>query len=127
MENKQFVDLKHLIDKTVVKHLYPVRDLTSSATGVILKANATRLGRVNIVNTSAAIIYVKFYDQATAPTSASTPIFVLQVAATGTVNYSYIVPKYFSTGLSVRSVTGVADNDNTGAATSPIIELEVTT
>lgn len=116
------------IRNILIKFLDKARIVNATTTGQLIKAGYGKIGRINIVNTAASIIYVKFYDKATAGASTDTPMLTLPLASgigIG-VTHSFVVPVSYGLGLSVRCVTGIADNDTTNAATSPIIEIEYT-
>ncbi len=100
------------------------RSLTCSATGEVVKNGTGNLYRYNIINLDAGIVYLKFYDKATAATSADTPFYVASVpAGVGSrVSDEFTVPDNFANGLSVRCVTTLPDNGNT-SPTAPIVEI----
>ena len=109
-------------DTTVTK----VRSLVVSNTGLVASAVACNLYSWSITNGNSAVIYVKFYDKATAATAADVPEMTLAVQATSTsIIRGWDMPESFSAGLSVRAVTVFADNGTTNPATLPIVELEV--
>lgn len=87
-----------------------------------IKLSSGKVFGWNIDNGHTADIFVKLYNVANA-TSASTPIRTLRVPASGSVFHPPIGGFGFSTALSVRVVTGRADNNDTAPATLPIIEL----
>jgi hypothetical protein len=97
------------------------RKVDLNATGRIAKATPGRLYGWYLSNTGVAVAYVKLYDKATAPTSADTPVLTIPVAAGGFVPFQHPVGLSFSAGISARAVTGVADNDNTGAGSNEVI------
>lgn len=105
------------------------RTITANATGEVVKASKGDVYRVNVVSAAASITYVKLYNKATAATASDTPVQVLAISAAAigaTITHSFVIPDYYSTGISVRAVTGVADNDNTSPGTAPIIEIRYT-
>ena len=95
------------------------RTLSPNATGVVVKAAAGQIYNLHCANINAAVRYLKLYDKATAPTAADTPIMTIPLPAGG-VPVIFIsdhgIP--FSNGIAYRAVTGIADNDNTGASAS---------
>jgi hypothetical protein len=97
------------------------RMLNLNATGQIAKASAGRVYGWAITNTGAAVAYVKLYNLATAPVAATTPALTLAVAAGGSQFFHHPVGLAFTAGISARAVTGVADNDNTGAGSNEVI------
>lgn len=101
------------------------RTLTVNATGAVIKATPGNLYGWSIQNLDGAVIYVKFYDKATAPTSGDTPVRVIQIAANGS---AFVAPNCIQfaglAGLGVRAVAGSADNNNVNPGTAPIIEVQ---
>jgi len=97
------------------------RLLNLNATGQVAKAAPGRVYGWAITNTGAAVAYVKVYNKATAPVSTDTPLLTLAVAAGGSHFFHHPIGLGFSTGISARAVTGVADNDNTGAGSNEVI------
>lgn len=96
----------------------PYRNLDLGTTGQIVKAASGKLCGWYISNVATAARYVKFYNKATAPTQADTPVLTLMIPASGGAN---IPPTTlginFSAGISLRATTGVADAD-VGAPTA---------
>lgn len=104
------------------------RSITVTNTSTNISAIGADVIGANIVNRHSAIVYVKFYNS-TVATFQDTPVFVIPVAASGGQFFTKrnAASEYlFSTtlGMCVRVVTGSADNDNTAAATLPIINIE---
>lgn len=101
------------------------RSLTqTNGTGVSVKASTGNLYGWNIINLHSATIYLKFYNVAS-PTSASTPVLTLPIVANGNIYQEpNCIQHNFSSVIAIRCVTGSADNDDTAAATLPIIELK---
>lgn len=98
--------------------------VTTTSTNVSLVGTAVNF--INIVNRHSAVIYVRFYTQ-TVATFQDTPTMVVAVPATASVMINPDTGKPLlggGTGLCVRVSTGVADSDNTAAATLPVIELD---
>lgn len=102
-----------------------IRITNANDTGRIVKASAGNLYGYGLTNLTAGTIFVKFYNKATAPTAADTPVLIVMVPASQSVlvtpNNGII--RSFSAGISVRAVTGAADADTTSPATAPIIEV----
>lgn len=122
----QFETILHTLNAIITKALYPFRTLTVNTTAVNVKIGPGAIGRINIVNTAASIIYVKFYDQLADPSAASTPPFLTIPVPTGIGTgfiTNFVIPDLYFTALWVRCTTGIADSDTTSPATSPIIEL----
>ncbi len=105
-------------------NLTKFRSLTVSNTGEVVSTVACNLYSWNITNRHSAVIYVKFYDKATAASAADTPEMTIAVQATGTTTIrGFDLPESFGTGCSIRAVTESADNGTTSPATLPIVEL----
>lgn len=80
-----------------------------------IAAPAQLLG-YDMVNVAASVRYVKFYDQAAAPTSADIPVRVVAIGPGQSISRSALLFN-FATKLSTRITTGYANND-AGAATA---------
>lgn len=101
---------------------------TNNAT--LVKAGRMSVGLVSVVNSTATPYYLKLYDKATAPTCGTdVPKLVLAVPpiALGG-NASVPIGQRVNVGLGIGFclVAGVADNDNTSAATGVIINIGFT-
>jgi len=97
------------------------RNINLSTTGQIAKANAGQIFTALLSNTAGSIVYVKLYDKATAPTSSDTPTHTIPLQANQTLPWSSVDGINFTTGISMRASTGVADNDNTAPAANQVI------
>ncbi len=93
------------------------RNLDLKTTGQVIKASAGQVGGWYLANNAGAARFVKLYDKATAPTEADTPLLTIQLPANGAANLLAVAGIDFTTGISARATTGVADND-TGAPTT---------
>ena len=85
----------------------------------ILRSTQGLLSAVNIASNSGGIFFVKVYDKATAPTNSDVPVLILPgYISTDKLLTTYIFPNpvFFGSGISIRVVGGVADNDTTGIA-----------
>lgn len=92
-----------------------------SAKNGIVKAAAGRLYALSISNSNATVRYVRLYNKATAPATSDTPIKKYVVPAGSTViAHLPVFGSYFSTGISWRITTGIADNDDTAASANDI-------
>lgn len=89
-------------------------------TGVVLKASEGLLVGWYITNSQAAVRYVKVYDKATAPTSADTPVLTILVPASSQADFVLPNGARFTSGISVRAVTEIADAGTTGAAANDL-------
>ena len=100
----------------------PSSAATNNAT--LVKATAGAIYSVNGYNASAGVIYLKFYNKATAPTvGTDTP--VLTYALPATAAFSFQVPFGFATGIGYGMVTGAADNNNTAIGAGDVLGLTV--
>jgi hypothetical protein len=91
----------------------------------------TALYNLTVVNTTAAIYYLKLYDKASQPTCntdvpiATFPIpFGASSAGGSVVITSNTTPLGFNNGLGFCLTGGLADNDNTNAATGVAINFQ---
>ena len=80
----------------------------------VIKASAGQLGFVMATNVATAVRYIKFYNLASGATSASTPVLSIGIPG-NTAGAGFVLPAgcgvAFSTGISFRLTTGMADND----------------
>lgn len=97
------------------------RDLDAGVIGIVAKASAGQIYGYFISNNAATARFVKIYNKATAPTQADTPILTLQIPASSAANVSHPNGVAFSTGISYRASTGVADNDTGATTTNDVI------
>src|SRR5436309_2733503 len=70
-----------------------------------------------LANNASALRYVKLYNKASAPSQSDTPLLTIPLPANGAANVLAPAGIDFTTGISCRATTGVADND-TGAPTA---------
>lgn len=91
------------------------RNLDVDETGVVVSALPAEIIRYHFFNNSAAVLYLKIYNKATAAVAADTPIqtLALPIKVPVTLNLTDAEIK-LNTGLSLRATTGIADAD-TGA------------
>lgn len=90
----------------------------SDQDSTVVKNGAGQLYSVSGFSVGTAPRYLKLYDKATGPTSADTPKHVFQIPSQGTANgsgFTFAVPVglVFSSGISFRITTGIANNDST--------------
>lgn len=103
------------------KLIYSTADGQNS--GVVIKASAGKVYGWYINNNGSGTRRVKLYNKATAPTNADTPVLRLAIPAGAAANLADEAGfDQFSSGISIRCVQGVADNDNTAPTTN---DLEV--
>ena len=95
--------------------------LDAGATGSIVKATGGTVCMITAHNASAAVRYVKLYNKATAAAAADTPKLRFHLAAGASLSVAVPNGIYFPAGIGVRCVTGVADNDNTGATLNDVL------
>ena len=102
-----------------------VRTIVADTDAVAVSAAPANLVFINITNRHSAVVYCRFYNIAAASVNpaSSTPILTLAVQPTATLTLHLL--KRFSTAISVRAVTGVAETDTTDPATLPVIDLEI--
>lgn len=90
----------------------------------VAKASAGRLHSVQVNNAAGHVIYLKFYNKATAPT-VGTDVPVITVALATGVNSLDMGRHYFSTGIAYGCVVGGADNDTTALTAADFLGLNV--
>lgn len=93
------------------------RSIAIVNTGLVAKDSPGQIYAIQACNLNATVRYLKIYDKATAATEADTPVLTIALPA-GTLP-QFAIPQgiKFTTGISVRVTTGLADNDN-GAPTA---------
>ncbi len=99
----------------------PYRNLDVDETGAVVSAQPAEIIEMYLFNNAAAVQFLKIYNKATAATSADTPVKTLPLPVKVPVVINLTDAEYkFGTGISIRSVTGIADNDNTGSGTNEV-------
>jgi hypothetical protein len=103
----------------------PTTTFTNSAAtnnAAFLKASAGTVWSISAFNAGASPVYVKYYNQTTAPTvGTSVPVLVVSVPATQTVMIGGGSNGIrFATGIAIAIVTGAADSDNTAVAVNQV-------
>jgi hypothetical protein len=101
--------------------LLTYRNIDVQTTGSIIKAYAGGIFDLTMSNANAAIRYVKLYDKATAPTASDTPVRTYLLPPSSTVVVPVPDGINYTTGISIRASTGVADNDNTAPSANDVI------
>lgn len=95
------------------------RTVTAASTNTVaIKASAGTVYSISIFNSSASTIYVKYYNQTTAPTLASAiPTLIIPVLAGAlyTEHFSPLGERY-ATGIAIAVTGGVANTDTTAVA-----------
>jgi hypothetical protein len=97
------------------------RNINLGTTGQVIKASTGQLGGWYLFNNAAAARFVKLYNQATAPDQTATPLLTIQLPAGGGANLLAVAGIDFTTGISARATTGVADNDTGAPSANDVI------
>jgi hypothetical protein len=107
---------------------FPRHYLSAATTNATLVHTLpTLLKVVLIVNTTAAIYYLKFYNKATAPIPGTdVPLWTMPVPPSSPMVVSIDDGLQFNLGLGFCLTGGIADNDATIAATGVVINLGLT-
>ena len=94
----------------------------------VLKASAGNVYNIQVANIGSSLAWLKLYNSSTGPTSGSTPVKVIPIPANSTAaNGAGTVISYgslglsFSSGISFRVSTGIANSDATAVSSSNII------
>ena len=87
----------------------------------VVKASAGVIYGLVATNSNASPRYLKVYNSASGPTSASTPIMTLYLPALGGISLPIPVGVDCSAGIALRLTTGVADNDANAVAANEVI------
>lgn len=87
----------------------------------IVKASAGRLLGWSLANTTAAWRYVKFHNQATAPTAGAGVVQTVGVPPNGVAQLMIEGGVGFATGIGLTIVTGSADADATAVAAGDVV------
>jgi hypothetical protein len=93
------------------------RSIDTGVTGQIVKNAPGKLLSIHAHNVNAATRYLKIYNKATAPTEADTPKLTIALPTGNSTFFLGDIGVDFPAGISIRSTTGLADND-TGAPTA---------
>jgi hypothetical protein len=94
---------------------------TANTNSTIVKNAAGRLVGYHLTNTSAAVRYVKFHNQTTAPTAGTGVVVTIGIPAGGTVFLSIVGGIAFTTGIGMTIVTGSAAADATAVAAGDVV------
>jgi hypothetical protein len=95
----------------------------ASAKAGVMKASAGQLYSISIGNVNAAVCYLRLYNQTGNPTTSDTPVgrYMIPGSTTGAGReIQFPLGAGFSTGIAYRITTGVADNDDTAAASNEV-------
>ena len=98
------------------------RNLDVDQTGDLLITGKRVLFGWFISNQNAAVLYVKFYNKATAPTvGTDTPVLTLAIPAVSAANVEFLGGIAFSLGIGVGATTGVVDADTGAPGASEVV------
>ena len=91
----------------------------ASTNAAVVKASAGNIFEISVFNSTAATIYVRLYNKATAPTvGTDVPLVVIPVAANALANIEFgALGKRFATGIAI-AVTAAAGNTDATAVTA---------
>ena len=97
--------------------------LAANSTSAAIKASPGTVLGWSIFNSSAGVRYVKIYDIAAASVNpaSSTPKIRIGIPAGASVHITLPNGIAFTTAISVRAVTGVADTDTTAATLNDVV------
>ena len=103
----------------------------ASNNATVVYGRSSLLNMVHVENTTATIYYVKFYNKATAPTCGTdVPVLTIPAPASATGGAPVVLAPAqgmkFGLGVGFCIVAGIADNDNTNAATGVAVNVAVT-
>ena len=96
------------------------RNLNLLNTGSVIKNSPGVLTGFDFVSTQNAKQYIKFYDKATAPTSADPVKYTAVVEAVMPARFVLPGEIEFASGISIRATKNLADNDNTAPTANSI-------
>jgi hypothetical protein len=108
----------------MAEDLSTYRSLSVLATGLVVKAAAGRICGGILANANAAARFLKFYNKATAPDETDTPVLTVRLPIASTIMLSIPNGFVFTTGISIRATTGIADND-TGAPSANDVSVNL--
>lgn len=100
----------------------PSSAATNNAT--LVKATPGTLRQIIAYNSTAAVIYLKIFNKATAPDpAADVPLLTLVIPPTG--GFVGDASAQFTAGIGIALVTGAADLNNTAVGAAAILGLNV--
>jgi hypothetical protein len=103
---------------------------TTTNNSTLVRAGPTYLNALVVVNTTAALYYLKLYNKVTAPTCGTdTPVWTVPIpyGASG-AGGGVAIPNgslQFSAGLGFCITAGIADNDNTSAVAGIAVDFGI--
>lgn len=86
----------------------------------LIKASAGNVSDIVLVNQAAAAKFVKFYNLATSPTSASAVFFTIPLRAGQEIVMNFSTPLRFGTGIGYRITNLIADADATAVTADDV-------
>jgi hypothetical protein len=93
-----------------------------SSTGLLIRGSATTVYGWHLANISAATVFVKLYNMATAPTVGThTPHMTIFVPSSQAVQVSVPQGVAFGTGLGIGATTGMLDNNTTAPSANSVL------
>lgn len=97
----------------------------ASTNAVVIVATPVSVTELSVFNPTAAVVYLKLYNKATAPAPATdSPVLVVPVPINGLVSLNFgALGKRFATGLGYAIVNGPLNNDNTAVAAGVIASI----
>lgn len=104
-----------------------VTDSQISAAAVLsisVRASAGHLVRIEAFNSGTSPVFMRLYNQATAPASTDTPVRRFMIpGGSGAAGFimEYLRGRKFTTGIGYRVTGGAADNDTTALAANQVI------
>lgn len=94
---------------------------TASTNAINVKNAAGRLVGWSLANTTAAWVYLKLHNTASAPTAGAGVVMTIGIPPNGKSELSLSGGIAFSTGIGVSIVTGAADTDATAVAANAVV------
>lgn len=93
----------------------------ASTNATVTKASAGRLLGWSLANTTAAWVYLKLHNLATAPTAGAGVVMTIGIPPNGRSEVDLICGAAFSTGIGYTIVTGAADTDTTAVTANAVV------
>lgn len=108
--------------QALVSHPYSFLSAASNNSTLVYRDRAL-IQNLIVINTTGTVYYLKLYDKATAPTCGTdTPTLRIPLPINA-VTTAAIEGMSFNNGVGFCLVGGLADNDNSNAATGVVINL----
>lgn len=103
-----------------------IASAAANTNATVAKATPGELYVISGYNAAATVLYLKFYNKATAPTvGTDVPVMTLALPATAAFSFD-MHGHYFSTGIGYGMVTGAADNNTTALTAADVVGLTIT-